>query len=85
MRKLIITGMAVAMLAVPAAASANAPDGTYTVAPKANEHASVVGKLSSQIKQNGQFVSGNGESISLGDQTTTPGSRAEIVQDLLGH
>ena len=50
MRKLIITGIAVAMLAVPAAASANAPDGTYTVAPKANEHASVVGKLSSQIK-----------------------------------
>jgi hypothetical protein len=85
MRKFILTGMAVAMLAVPAAASADAPDGTYTVAPKANENASVVGKQSSQINQNGQFVSGNGEDLSLSDQTTTPGSRAAIVQGLLGH
>jgi hypothetical protein len=85
MKKFIVAGMAVAMLAVPAAASADTPDGTYTVAPKANENASEVGKQSSQIKQNGQFVSGNGENLSLVDQTTTPGSRADIVQGLLGH
>ena len=58
MRKFILTGMAVAMLAVPAAASADAPDGTYTIEPKASVDASAVGKQSSQIKQNGQFVSG---------------------------
>jgi hypothetical protein len=83
MRKLIITGMAVAMLAVPAAASADAPDGTYTVAPKANENASEVGKQSSQIKQNGQFVSGKW--TGLDGWQDQKGDRAAIVQETLGH
>ena len=83
MRKLILTGMAVAMLAVPAAASADAPDGTYTVAPKANENASAVGKQSSQIKQNGQFVSGKW--TGLDGWQDQKGDRAAIVQETLGH
>ena len=86
MRKFIITGMAVAMLAVPTAAMADAPDGSFNF--KANdgarsENASVIGELSSQITQNGQHVSGNGPSQY--DQTTSPGSRADAVQAALGH
>lgn len=72
-------------LAVPSAAMADAPNGTYTVVPKANANASVVGQDSSQIKQNGQFVSGKSGSTVIPDQTTYPGSRADIVQQLLGH
>ena len=86
MRKFIVTAVAATALAVPALASADAPDGEFAF--KANDgarsaNASVVGELSSQIKQNGQHVSGNG--LSPYDQTTTPGSRADAVQDLLGH
>ena len=86
MRKFIITAVAATALAVPALASADAPDGNFAF--KANDgarsaNASVVGELSSQITQNGQHVSGNG--LSSYDQTTTPGSRAAAVQDLLGH
>ena len=85
MRKLIITGMAVAMLAVPTASMAAAPDGQFHFkATSANsENASIIGELSSQITQNGQFVSGHGPSSY--DQTTTPGSRADAVQALLVH
>jgi hypothetical protein len=67
------------------AANADAPNGTYTLNPHANSHASLVGQQSSQITQNGQFVSGNGSNLSIGDQTTYPGSRADIVQAALGH
>lgn len=84
-RKSIATVAALASLVAPASALAAAPDGTYTVVPKANESASMIGTLSSQIKQNGQFVSGNGENLSLYDQTTSPGSRADLVQSALGH
>jgi hypothetical protein len=85
MRKLIITAACFAALAIPTAAMASAPDGSFDF--KANggaqsENASIIGKLSSQIKQNGQFVSGNS---GVWDQTTSPGSRAALVQDLLGH
>jgi hypothetical protein len=83
MKKFIITGAALVALAVPAMASADAPDGTWTIEPKANANASAIGKLSSQITQNGQHVSGNG--LSAYDQTTEPGSRAALVQDALGH
>jgi hypothetical protein len=40
---------------------------------------------SSEITQNGQFISGKSDSTDIPDQTTTPGSRAKIVQGLLGH
>ena len=84
MRKFIITAVAATALAVPALASADAPDGTWTIDPKANGNASAIGELSSQIKQNGQFVSGQDNAYGA-DQTTTPGSRAAAVHVALGH
>jgi hypothetical protein len=90
MRKILLGLTAATAFAAPmamaGAAHADAPDGTYTVVPKANDNASQIGKESSQIKQNGQFVSGNGKNNNSGiDQTTTPGSRAALVQAALGH
>ena len=87
MRKSIIVGAAVAAFVVPTTAMASAPDGTFNF--KANDgarsdNASAIGELSSQIKQNGQFVSGN-KFDSGYDQTTYPGSRAALVQAALGH
>ena len=59
MRKFIITAVAATALAVPALASADAPDGTLepsTRRPHGNASASAT---PAQIKQNGQQVSGN--------------------------
>ena len=83
MKKLILTGMAVAMLAVPAVASADAPDGTWTIDPKASENASSIGKQSSQIKQNGQWVSG--KYTGLDGWQDQRANRSEQVQAALGH
>jgi len=83
MRKFLITGMAVAMLAVPSAAMADAPDGTYNIVPVANENASAIGKQSSQIHQNGQFVSGKW--TGLDGWQDQRGDRSAIVQAALGH
>ena len=92
MRKFILTGMAVATLAVPAAASADAPDYDYVGSIKdgatmsatdhgsTNDNASMVGEYSARSTQNGQFISGGAN-----DQTTTPGSRAALIQGYLGH
>jgi len=93
MRKLIITGTAIAMLAVPAASMAAAPDGNYTGSLKDGvttslshqvtpDNASLVGELSARSIQNGQFISGNDGTY---DQTTIPGSRAALIQGYLGH
>ena len=84
-RKSIATVAALASLVAPASALAAAPDGTFTVVPKTNAHASAIGFQSSAINQNGQFVSGNGENLSIADQTTYPGSRADLVQAALGN
>lgn len=81
--KYVVVAGALAALAAPTAAMADAPNGTFNILPKANANASLVGQDSSQIKQNGQFVSGNANSSVIPDQTTTPGSRAAIVQGLL--
>lgn len=85
--KYVVVAGALAALAAPTAAMADAPNGTYTLNPHANANASVIGQDSSQITQNGQFVSGNGKvnPLAIPDQTTYPGSRADIVQGLLGH
>ena len=88
MRKLILGLAAAAAIASPiamaGAAHADAPDGTWgVIEQKASDNASVIGKQSSAIKQNGQHVSGNGSPVA--DQTTTPGSRAALVQAALGH
>jgi len=92
MRKFIITGMAVAMLAIPSVASADAPNGDYFGSMKEGvawnnfgyqvtpENASLIGEFSARSIQNGQFVSGNEGPY---DQTTTPGSRADAVQSEL--
>jgi hypothetical protein len=50
----------------------------------ANGNACAVGTQSAQITQNGQFVSGQDNAYGI-DQTTTPGSRAALVQAALGH
>ena len=89
MRKFITAGMAVAMLAIPAAAMAAAPNGDYTTTlhegAQVTSNASSIGQQSSAIKQNGQFVSGKSGSSVIPDQTTYPGSRADLVQLALGH
>jgi len=86
MRKLIITATALVAFAVPAVASADAPDGDYPGTFKANggaqsENASLVGELSSRSIQNGQFISGTAGWV---DQATEPGSRAALIQGYLG-
>jgi hypothetical protein len=89
--KLILVGGAIAALAVPSAAMAAAPNGDYTTTlhegAQVTSNASSIGQQSSAIKQNGQFVSGNGKSnpLNIPDQTTEPGSRADLVQHALGH
>jgi hypothetical protein len=87
MRKLITVAASVAALVAPTAAVASAPDGQFNF--KANggaqsENASSIGKQSSQINQNGQFVSGQDNAYGI-DQTTSPGSRAALVHEALGH
>ena len=82
MRKLIITAASLAALVVPTAAMAAQPDGAFHFkddGATANANASSIGKQSSAINQNGQFVSGADNAYGI-DQTTTPGSRAALVQ-----
>ena len=81
MKKYIGTAAAVVALAIPAAASAAAPDGEFNrkdngKAP--NENACTIGTQSAAITQNGQFVSGQENNYGI-DQTTTPGSRAALA------
>jgi len=83
MKKSIIAGAAFMALAIPSVASADTPDGTYTIAPKASTNASAVGMQSSQIKQNGQFVSGKW--TGLDGWQDQKGDRSDIVQATLGH
>jgi hypothetical protein len=71
-----------------------APDGDYagtikdgattslTAHGSTNDSASLVGEYSARSVQNGQFISGNDGTT---DQTTTPGSRAALIQGYLGH
>ena len=87
--KLILIGGALVALAVPSASMAATPDGSIVAkAGTQSENASPVGVGSSVLKQNGQFVGGNTGIDSPAwwqDQTTTPGSRGDMVQALLGH
>lgn len=61
-------------------ALADPPNSTFVWNENANAQGSLVGQASSQIIQNGQFVSGHNDAGI--DQTTTPGSRADAVQAL---
>jgi hypothetical protein len=81
-RKTIITGIAaIGMLAVGGTALADEPDGTYDIAPVANDNASQVGKQSSQIHQNGQFVSGR--YVNLEGWQNQRADRSDAVQAAL--
>jgi hypothetical protein len=85
-RKSIVGLTAVAALALPAAAMAAAPDGSINFTPNWDStKTNPVALGSSEITQNGQFISGKSGSTVIPDQTTEPGSRAAIVQGLLGH
>ena len=87
MRKTLLGLVALAAIASPLAlatsANADAPDGRYDIAAKANENASQIGKESSQIKQNGQFVSG--KYTNLDGWQDQRGDRSALVQAALGH
>ena len=81
-RKALITGIAaVGMLAVGGTALADAPDGTYDIVKVANENSSEVGMQSSQIHQNGQFVSGR--YVNLDGWQNQRADRSDKVQDAL--
>jgi Ni/Co efflux regulator RcnB len=88
MKKIILGLVAATIVAAPIAlsapANADAPDGSLVFKNAANGNASSIGVQSSQIKQNGQFVSGQDNNYGI-DQTTEPGSRAALVQTALGH
>ena len=87
MRKILIGLLATAAIASPLAlatsANADAPDGTYEIAPKADDNASIIGKQSAQITQNGQFVSGQYDDRA--GWQNQGNQRGKIVQALLGH
>ena len=87
MRKIILGLVATAAIASPLAlatsANADAPDGQYEIAPNANDDASSIGKQSSQITQNGQFVSGKW--TGLDGWQDQRGDRSALVQAALGH
>lgn len=87
MRKIILGLVAATAIASPlalaASANADAPDGTYEIAPKASENASAIGKQSAQITQNGQFVSGKW--TGLDGWQDQRGDRSALVQAALGH
>ena len=70
-------------LAIPSVASADTPDGTYDIVQRSSENASAIGDQSSQITQNGQFVSG--KFTGTPDWQHQKGNRAEQVQAALGH
>jgi hypothetical protein len=80
MMKFTIACVAVAAFAAPA--FAGQPDGSLVWNPNTNSQSTVGGESASAIIQNGQFVSGNCEPVcAIADQTTSPGSRANLVQE----
>jgi hypothetical protein len=93
MRKLIIIAASVAALAAPTAAMAAAPalNGWTFKDNTTYDQSNVIGQSDAQIIHNGWSVGGNKHQLAEGsvyggaDQTTAPGSRADLVQDALGH
>ena len=84
MKRFMIACVAVAAFAAPALAEG--PDGSLVansgLANSGTTIDNLIGQYSARIIQNGQFVSGNCNNCGI-DQTTTPGSRADLVQDIL--
>jgi hypothetical protein len=92
MRKLIIIAASVAALAAPTAAMAASPtvNGWTFKDNTTYDQSNVVGQSDAQIIHNGWSVGGNKHQLGVtvpqaGDQTTDPGSRADLVQAALGH
>jgi hypothetical protein len=81
MKKLAICVLAASSL-IPVAALAAPPNGSFVFKDNTTyDQRCLVGRFSSQISQNGQFVGGNND-VGI-DQTTYPGSRADAVQALI--
>lgn len=79
--KLSLIAISIALLATPVLAAQ--PDGNFNF--KTNQtydQKNLIGSYSSQITQNGQFVGSGDNNLGI-DQTTTPGSRADLVQAIL--
>ena len=72
--KKIILALAVSLITT-AAFAGEAIEGNAN----SKSNGSTIGQESSASKHNGDVVSGNGGSGGVGDQTTTPGSRADAV------
>ena len=89
MKRILISCVALAAFAAPAFAAE--PNGEFIFKDnRPDDYTSIdnlVGQYSAQIIQNGQFVSGNcdcsfpWDPATPADQTTSPGSRADIVHD----
>jgi hypothetical protein len=81
MKRSLIALITMAAFASPALAAE--PDGQLKWNNNSNSQGSSIGQASSAISQNGQFVSGNCDPFcapGMNDQTTAPGSRADLVQ-----
>jgi hypothetical protein len=84
MRKFIIAGMAVAMLALPAASMAaqpmsvnpNAPAGQDTLTGSDEFNGGLMGFYNSRVIHNGSYISAQAHEL---------GGRGPAVQDTLGH
>jgi hypothetical protein len=94
MKKFIITGAALVALAVPSVAMADESptvDGWTFKDNTTYDQKNPIGQSDAQIKHNGWSVGGNKHQLATGsvwsgaDQTTSPGSRADLVQAALGH
>jgi hypothetical protein len=85
MKYLALTALAATLAFAAAPAFAAQPTGVFPSNPgNANANPdNMVATYSSRVTQNGQFISGNCGCTY--DNTTYPGSRADIVQPLLGH
>jgi hypothetical protein len=75
-RGTVVAAATTVALGIGGTAFAAPPNGQFVTNPHQNSQ-SCFGALAAQIIQNGQFVSGNGDSGY--DQTTYPGSRADAV------
>jgi hypothetical protein len=89
MKKLVFSTLVAALAFASAPAFAAQPDGSTIGNSNAKSQGSAVGQASSQIIQNGQFVSGtSGSAVSYDCQTPAcgmaPGTRAAEVHSLLG-
>jgi hypothetical protein len=93
MKKYIVTIGALVALTVPTAAMAASPtvNGWTFKDNTTYDQSNVIGQSDAQIIHNGWSVGGNkhqlaDDSVWYGaDQTTSPGSRADLVQAALGH